>query len=405
MYQIRLILSVLERVLTSKPLYKLLALDNIKLLLKCLNVRPPPQLTFPGTLRMYLTSVLRCCVVLFFRALCLPLYPTMLLPAIQLAQLHRRAMLLMHTLEVLRMVIERVGEPDTDKRAKGETVNKEHFVEAGGCVVASVSFHIATVPRLFGFVVTPLISTCPRGVWCVLLSGVWRLHSWSTSIQALLVLLSQPLPSDAIRAELLELLFTIVGPRQHTSSVAAVETVRTVLRAINDLNALTCLRCVRNCDAWRAGHQHPRDAALANALGVFPQQLSSPAHRSVQTACRDRVGVATRACCCGSSQRSRLGGSLLRFFFFCLFPCFLLRFFFFFMCQTPEPNGGGTSCMVGHGVHGLCCATGPALAPAVLSGGGPWEPRRAGLWLATHAAHALAVRRPVARRCHSHSTR
>lgn len=37
--QLRLLLSVLERVLTSKPLYKLLSIDDMKLLVTCLQVR------------------------------------------------------------------------------------------------------------------------------------------------------------------------------------------------------------------------------------------------------------------------------------------------------------------------------------------------------------------------------
>ena len=50
----------------------------------------------------------------------------------QLAQQHRRALLLAHTLEVLRMVVERVGETEPEKKSKGESSNKELFIEAGG---------------------------------------------------------------------------------------------------------------------------------------------------------------------------------------------------------------------------------------------------------------------------------
>ena len=52
----------------------------------------------------------------------------------QLAHQHRRARLLHHTLQIVRMVLERVGEKDFDKKAKGESANKELFAEAGGCV-------------------------------------------------------------------------------------------------------------------------------------------------------------------------------------------------------------------------------------------------------------------------------
>ena len=43
---------------------------------------------------------------------------------------------------------------------------------------------------------------------------------------ALLLLLSQPLPNDDVRAALLELLLTFIGERQHTTNFATFEQVR-----------------------------------------------------------------------------------------------------------------------------------------------------------------------------------
>lgn len=136
----------------------------------------------------------------------------------QLAQQHRRALLLAHTLEVIRMVVERVGETEPEKKSKGESSNKELFIEAGGCVPA--------VPLTLAWGRAPGVG----GAWCnANASPRRRVAVWvvrADRVTALLVLLSQPLANDSIRAELLEVLASLIGTRQLTTPVATLESVR-----------------------------------------------------------------------------------------------------------------------------------------------------------------------------------
>ncbi len=92
----------------------------------------------------------------------------------QLAHQHRRARLLHHTLQIVRMVLERVGEKDFDKKAKGESANKELFAEAGGCVGRHVVW-LCGCGCVCGSACVWLWLLCVRGCMCVAVCvRVWR---------------------------------------------------------------------------------------------------------------------------------------------------------------------------------------------------------------------------------------
>ena len=154
-----LLLSVLERLLTSKPLYKHITTGHVHLLVSATQVRTSNTTSSshhqPPTTNDYHTQIA-------FRKRMLPV----------LAQ----------CLIVLRMIVERVGtNTGSDRKEKGESANKEHFTGANGYPLSLPTLHHCTTTYLVSL--TPACRPVPPRAVSTSCCRCCLINPWVTTLQ------------------------------------------------------------------------------------------------------------------------------------------------------------------------------------------------------------------------------